>query len=92
LTSKLIGDKIKQGGSMKEKLICDCRGGCVAIYKESRKNETNGCHSDDKRNIAYSSKDALFNGSFWTMDEETQQIFKDMVQAYNNELNLNVKD
>jgi hypothetical protein len=74
----------KTEDEMKERLICDCRGGCVAIYKESRKDEKNGCHSDDKRNIAYSSKNASFNGSFWTMDEETQQIFKDMVEAYNN--------
>lgn len=67
----------------REKLVCDKRGGCVAIYKESRKNDTNGCHYEDDRNIAYSSKDSRFNGNFWDMDEETQSIFEDMVNAYN---------
>ena len=67
----------------REKLICDKRGGCVAIYKETRKDDTNGCHFEDKRNIAYSSKGSNFNGSFWDMDEETQNIYNDMVDAYN---------
>ena len=68
---------------MIEKLICDRRGGCVAIYKESRKDDTNGCSRYDDRNIAYSDKGAYFNGSFWEMDQETQQIFCDMINAYN---------
>jgi hypothetical protein len=67
----------------REQLISDKRGGCVAIYKESRKDDTNGCHFEDKRNIAYSSKDAKYNGSFWDMDEYTQNVFEDMVNAYN---------
>ena len=67
----------------REKLICDKRGGCVAIYKETRKDDTNGCHFEDKRNIAYSSKNSKFNGSFWDMDEDTQNIYNDMVDAYN---------
>lgn len=73
---------------MREKLICDCRGGCVAIYPASRKDDTNGCHKDDTRNIAYSDKGAMFNGSFWTMDESTQKIFAEIVEAYNNFFNL----
>lgn len=72
----------------REKLICDKRGACVAIYKSSRKDETNGCHIDDIRNIAYSSKDAKFNESYWTMDEEIKTIFEDMVNAYNEKYNL----
>jgi len=67
----------------KEKLICDKRNGCVAIYKESKKDETNGCHADDERNIAYSSKGAEFNGSWWDMNKEVQDVFQDMVDAYN---------
>jgi len=73
---------------MREKLVCDCRGGCVAIYPESRKNDTNGCHKYDERNIAFSDKGATFNGSFWSMDEATQKIFTEMVEAYNNCFNL----
>ena len=48
----------------REKLVCDKRSGCVAIYKESQQEETNGCHRDDERNIAYSNKDSNYNGSF----------------------------
>ncbi len=72
----------------REKLICDKRGGCVAIYKESKKEETNGCHLDDDRNIAYSSKNSKYNGSFWGMDEEIQIIYDDMVNAYNEKYKL----
>lgn len=73
----------------KEKLICDKRNGCIAVYKESRQHDTRGCHKDDDRNIIYSSKNAAFNPSTgWTMDEETQQIIKDMVDAYNKINNL----
>jgi len=73
---------------MREKLVCDLRGGCVAIYLESRKDDTNGCHKDDARNIAFSDKGAKFNGSYWEMDEATQNLFTDMVNAYNNEFKL----
>jgi hypothetical protein len=72
----------------REKLICDKRCGCVAIYKLSRKDDTNGCHLEDDRNIAYSSKDAKFNESCWTMDEEIKSIFEEMVNAYNEKYNL----
>ena len=48
----------------REKLICDKRGGCVAIYKESRKSDTNGCHFEDERNIAYSSMVKAYNEKY----------------------------
>lgn len=67
-----------------EKLICDQRSGCIAVYKESRQDDTMGCHQDDDRNIIYSNKNAAFNIAIgWTMDEEVQKIIKDMVDAYN---------
>jgi len=72
----------------REKLVCDIRSGCVAIYKESHILDTNGCHIQDERNIAYSNKNAKYNGNHWEMDEETQQIFKDMVDAYNQKETL----
>ena len=72
----------------REKLVCDQRSGCVAIYKESHKDDTYGCHKDDERNIAYSNKGAIFNGTHWDMDEKTQKIFSDMVEAYNEKFNL----
>ena len=73
---------------MIEKLICDKRSGCVAIYKQSRKDDTNGCHFEDSRNIADSSKGSAFNVSFWNMDDETQKLYEDMVNAYNEKYNL----
>lgn len=50
--------------------IADIRGGCCAVYEESRKDDTNGMSFDDDRNIYYSSKDAHFNKYCWTMSEE----------------------
>lgn len=38
--------------------FADIRGGCAAIYPEWRNNDTQGCHRDDFRNIAYSDKGA----------------------------------
>ncbi len=70
----------------KERLVCDKRNGCVAIYRESDKDKTNGCHSSDDRNIAYSSKGAEFNGTHWVMDTDTQEIFQDMVDAFNKKI------
>lgn len=67
----------------REKLVCDKRNGCVAIYKESRIEDTRGCNESNERNIAYSDKGADFDGSFWNMDKEIQIIFEDMVNAYN---------
>lgn len=52
----------------------DLRGGCCAVYPENLSNETNGCHSYDKRNIFYSDKDAKYNDEkgCWYMSEEAQ--------------------
>ena len=52
----------------------DLRGGCCAVYPENLINETNGCHSYDKRNIFYSDKDAKYNNEkcYWEMSEEAQ--------------------
>ena len=52
----------------------DLRGGCCAVYPENLSNETNGCHSYDKRNIFYSDKDAKYNDEkgCWDMSEEAQ--------------------
>lgn len=63
--------------------IADLRGGCCAVYPESRKTDTNGCHADDERNILYSSKAAKFNGQHWEMDAETQRHFEYIVKACN---------
>jgi len=38
--------------------ISDVRGGCVAVYQDGRQEDTQGCHRDDERNIAYSNKGA----------------------------------
>jgi hypothetical protein len=76
----------------REKLICDKRSGCVAIYKQSQKDETNGCHPGDERNIVYSDKGSKFNGSFWEMDKQTQQVYQDMVDAYNEKYCLGDKE
>lgn len=77
---------------MKERLYCDIRSGCVAIYPESRKNEKNGCSSCDDRNIAYSSKGSVYNNGFWTMDSDIQKIYRDMVEAYNKQLESDCKE
>ena len=36
-----------------DRYIVDSRVGCVAVYLESRADDTSGCHADDKRNIYY---------------------------------------
>jgi hypothetical protein len=69
---------------MIDKLYCDKRSGCVAIYPESRKGDKNGCGRDDERNIAFSDKDATFNGSYWAMNESVQNAFQEAVDAFNN--------
>lgn len=50
--------------------LADTRGGCCAVYEASRADDTNGCHSDDDRNIYYSNRDAKYNGLHWEMSEE----------------------
>ena len=72
----------------RERLICDQRSGCVAIYRESSADDTNGCHASDPRNLAYSNAGAVYDGNAWTMDQNVQQIFADMVAAYNEKYNL----
>lgn len=57
----------------KEKVIADIRSGCCAIYLESRKDEKNGIEPGDERNLFFSDKGCVYNGSHWEMDEETQQ-------------------
>lgn len=51
--------------------VVDIRGGCVAVYQDGRQDETNGCHRDDDRNIAYSMKGAAYSTEerHWKMDE-----------------------
>ena len=73
---------------LREKLVCDKRNGCVAIYKESNKEDTIGCHRDDKRNIAFSDKGAWYIGGYWKMDSNIQSIYEDMVNAYNEKYSL----
>ncbi|MFS3891945.1 hypothetical protein [Proteus mirabilis] len=57
--------------------VADIRSGCCAVYQKNRANDTAGCHRDDDRNIAYSSKDARYDKKLchWVMDEETQANF-----------------
>lgn len=52
--------------------VADIRGGCCAVYEESRKDEQPGMHSDDDRNIYYSSSGANYNGHYWAMSEEAE--------------------
>ena len=52
--------------------LADIRGGCLAVYQESKQDQTPGCHRDDERNIYYSNKGAFFNGLHWTMDEQAR--------------------
>lgn len=53
--------------------VVDVRGGCVAVYPDGEQWETPGCHYDDKRNIAYSSKGAEYDAvvGYWNMDKKT---------------------
>lgn len=50
--------------------VADIRGGCCAVYEKSRENDTAGMHSDDERNIYYSSAGAKYNGKHWEMSKE----------------------
>jgi hypothetical protein len=68
---------------MFDRLYCDKRNGCVAIYPDSRKEDKNGCGCDDERNIAYSCAGSEFRGSYWTMDESVQKMFQDAVDDFN---------
>lgn len=57
--------------------ISDVRGGCVAVYQDGRQEDTQGCHRDDERNIAYSNKGAEYDEvvGFWAMDKRTIHDF-----------------
>ena len=68
---------------MFDRLYCDKRSGFVAIYPESRKDDKNGCGSDDERNIAFSDEGSSFNGSHWDMDEKTREMFQKAVDVFN---------
>ena len=68
---------------MFDRLYCDKRSGCVAIYPMSRKDDKNGCGRDDERNIAFSDEGANFNGNHWDMDENTRELFQKAVDVFN---------
>ncbi len=57
--------------------VVDVRGGCVAVYQDGRQEDTNGCHFDDDRNIAYSNKGAEYDKvvGYWNMDKKTIRDF-----------------
>ncbi len=57
--------------------VVDVRGGCVAVYQDGRQEDTNGCHCDDDRNIAYSNKGAEYDVvvGYWGMDKKTIRDF-----------------
>lgn len=61
--------------------VADIRGGCAAIYPSCRYDDTPGCHRDDKRNIAFSSKGAKYNGMHWEIDGSVEHDFNLMAAA-----------
>ncbi|MFP2385843.1 hypothetical protein [Enterobacter ludwigii] len=63
--------------------ILDKRVACVAIYPDGRQGDTEGCHSDDERNIAYSCKGAEYDDvvGYWSMDKQTVHDFTLMAAA-----------
>lgn len=63
--------------------IADIRGGCAAIYPKDRANDTPGCHRDDERNIAYSSKGANYDelAGHWNLDPSVKHDFRLMAMA-----------
>lgn len=61
--------------------FADIRGGCAAVYPASCVDDTQGCHRDDSRNIAYSNKGAKFNGMRWEIDSSIEHDFKLMAAA-----------
>lgn len=54
--------------------VADIRGGCLAVYPESREDDTPGLHADDDRNIHYSSKGSAYveNPGYWDMDDQAR--------------------
>ncbi|MDG0556546.1 hypothetical protein [Klebsiella quasipneumoniae] len=63
--------------------VLDERVACVAIYPKGRESDTNGCHADDERNIAYSRKGAEYDDvvGYWSMDKKTVRDFTLMAAA-----------
>ena len=61
--------------------VADIRGGCAAIYPSNRRDDTPGCHYDDDRNIAYSSKGAKYNGMHWEINGSVEHDFNLMAAA-----------
>lgn len=61
--------------------VADIRGGCAAIYPSCRYDDTPGCHRDDGRNIAFSSKGAKYNGMHWEIDGSVEHDFNLMAAA-----------
>lgn len=61
--------------------VADIRGGCAAIYPSCRYDDTPGCHRDDDRNIAFSSKGAKYNGMYWEIDGSVEHDFNLMAAA-----------
>lgn len=61
--------------------VADIRGGCAAIYPSCRCDDTPGCHRDDGRNIAFSSKGAKYNGMHWEIDGSVEHDFNLMAAA-----------
>lgn len=55
--------------------VADIRGGCAAVYPSCRADDTPGCHYDDDRNIAFSSKGAKYNGMHWEIDGSVEHDF-----------------
>ncbi|HAT2610206.1 TPA: hypothetical protein I8235_003215 [Kluyvera intermedia] len=63
--------------------VADIRGGCAAIYPKERTNDTPGCHRDDERNIAYSSKGSNYDevAGHWSLDPSVEHDFRLMAAA-----------
>ncbi|MES1628480.1 hypothetical protein [Escherichia coli] len=61
--------------------VADIRGGCAAVYPSCRADDTPGCHYDDDRNIAFSSKGAKYNGMHWEIDGSVVHDFNLMAAA-----------
>ena len=61
--------------------VADIRGGCAGIYPSCRYDDTPGCHHDDGRNIAFSSKGAKYNGMHWEIDGSVEHDFNLMAAA-----------
>lgn len=61
--------------------VADIRGGCAAVYPSCRADDTPGCHYDDDRNIAFSSKGAKYNGMHWEIDGSFEHDFNLMAAA-----------